>query len=78
MSNLPRHCKHLENAVVFSAVSELSGSFRKRQRFGKELWINALNLTKRLNGLNVLNSRVVNQSSLLRFIQRFPGATTEG
>jgi hypothetical protein len=75
MSNLPRHCKHLENAVVFSAVSELSGSFRKRQRFGKELWINALNLTKRLNGLN---SRVVNQSSLLRFIQRFPGATTEG
>ena len=62
----------------FFAVSELSGSFRKRQRFGKELWINALNLTKRLNGLNVLNSRVVNQSSLLRFIQRFPGATTEG
>ena len=58
MTNLPRHCKHLENAGFFPAVSELSGSFRERRRLGKNLGLNVLNEAKRLNGLNVLNTRL--------------------
>jgi hypothetical protein len=43
----------VENAVLFSAVSELSGSFRERQRWKRISWINVLNEAKHLNGLNV-------------------------
>jgi hypothetical protein len=49
----------VEKAVLFPAVSEVSGSFRERQRFGKEFRIKRLGRSaKRLNGLNVLNTRL--------------------
>ncbi|HEX6439894.1 MAG TPA: hypothetical protein VF182_22440 [Candidatus Binatia bacterium] len=35
MSNLPHHCKRLRMRFFFPAVSELSGSFRERQRLEK-------------------------------------------